>query len=377
MFTLCTDVIRRRLAGFNRCALLAALSVVSFTSAPAWTAEIQLRSECRARGPVVTLSDLADLSAADPQAAASLGAVELFPSPTAGRQRFVRVREIQDLLLLRGVNLAEHRFSGASQVAVLSTVEPARAAEPRPLMPAQARKAERQAGEAIVRYLQERVSNKEQWTVNAPLDATAARAVANAGARIAVRGGADPWVGSQRFELTVDTPDGPQAFPVDAQVSVPSATVAAARSLPRGAVIRAEDVRIQKAAPGENPSEGFHSPSEVIGQETTRAVAEGKALDRDSLRPPLAIRRGEVVTVYARNSGIRVRTTARAREDGSVGDLITIESLLDRKPYTVRVCGIQEAEVFGRATQADGATAAGPVRVGNEMPIHPQGSNWR
>ena len=43
---------------------------------------------------------------------------------------------------------------------------------------------------------------------------------------------------------------------------------------------------------------------------------------------------------------MQVRTTARAREDGSQGDLITVESLTERKPFFARVCGPQEVEVL-------------------------------
>ena len=51
---------------------------------------------------------------------------------------------------------------------------------------------------------------------------------------------------------------------------------------------------------------------------------------RTSIRRPVVVRRGDAVTLYARSAGLRVRTTVRAREDGGVGDLITVESLDDR-----------------------------------------------
>jgi hypothetical protein len=58
------------------------------------------------------------------------------------------------------------------------------------------------------------------------------------------------------------------------------------------------------------------------------------------------------VTVFARCPGVRVRTTGRALEDGALGDLVTIESLADRKSFFARVCGPQEVEVFAGAGQA-------------------------
>ena len=94
--------------------LAIALAAVSSLQA----AEIRLRPQCAASGPLVKLSDVAEIVTADKHKADALAAVELFPTPAAPQQRFVRIRELQDLLLLRGVNLVEHQFSGPSQVTV-------------------------------------------------------------------------------------------------------------------------------------------------------------------------------------------------------------------------------------------------------------------
>ena len=37
------------------------------------------------------------------------------------------------------------------------------------------------------------------------------------------------------------------------------------------------------------------------------------------------------MTIYSRTAGIQVRVTARVREDGAMGDLVTIESLAQRR----------------------------------------------
>src|SRR5690348_10455719 len=86
----------------------------SFTLA----AELQLRGECDCSTGLVRLADVAEIHASDPAEAKSLGEIELFPAPAAGNKAFVRAREIQDLLALRGINLSRHRLSGASQIEV-------------------------------------------------------------------------------------------------------------------------------------------------------------------------------------------------------------------------------------------------------------------
>lgn len=338
-------------------ALAAVASVLAALLALHWAtkvqaAEIQLHSDCRARGAVVTLGDVAQVASADAQEAARLNAIELFPAPPPGRQRFVRLREIQDLLMVRGMGLSRHRFSGSSVVAVQAASEPARFSEPRALSPTAVKNAERIVGEAIARYLREQAGSNEAWIVAAALDGNVARAIGAGASRMFVRGGAAPWLGTQRFEITVETVDQPQSFLVEACVSKPAMVVVTARSVARGATLRPDDLALRHAASGEDAYNGFHAIGEVVGMETTRALGEGHALDRETLRAPLAVRRGEMVTVHARSAGLRVRTTARTRDDGSIGDLVAVESLADRKTFTARVCGIQEVEVFARAVQA-------------------------
>jgi flagella basal body P-ring formation protein FlgA len=329
-------------------------------------AEMQLRANCQAQGTIVRLGDVADVLATDPQESKALAGLELFPAPAPGQQRTLRVRELQDLLAMRRVNLAAHRFSGSSQT-VISSAGDQNKADPRPLSPSMVRRAERLVSEAVVRYLQQQVSSKESWNASVSLSESQARAIPMEARDITVRGGARPWVGKQQFELIVGAPAQATRLPVTVEVALRAPVVVVTASLPRGAVIRTADVQVQPDQSGEDRGEACHSLDEVVGRELTRAVAAGVVLQPQYLRTPILVRRGEVVTVYARSGGVRVRITARAKDEGSLGDLITVESLLNRKPYTARVSGIQEAEVYARALQAAPAAVenapAGPANA--------------
>ena len=345
-------------------AVLTVLAVRAFATGSAPAAELRLRSQCRSDGTIVTLGDLAEIFAADRQQADALAAVELFPAPSASRQRFVRVREIQDLLLSRGINLAEHRFSGSSQVTILGA-EPVRIERERPLSSSEQRIANRRISDAVVQYLQQHpgISADLPRIVEVDVDESRARLAASPEHRISITGGTPPWTGRQQFEVTLDTPDGPVRFALAAQITAPVARVVALRSLPKGTILGAADVAVQRQTMRQKSAEGFYSVDEVIGKETTQAIAKGAMLQPQMVQAPLLVRRRDVVTVTARNSGIRVRTLARAREDGSLGELILVESPLDRKTYYARVGGIREVEIFGRSIQASGAGAEGPSQM--------------
>jgi flagella basal body P-ring formation protein FlgA len=329
-----------------------ALLVISWAAVSACReasgAEFQLRPQCQSRGGVITLGDVADVFGVDPRQAERLAGVELLPAPPAGQSRFVRVREIQDILLARGLNLAEHRFSGANQVMIGGVVE----AKADRSGPVDMKRAVRVVREGIVRYLQEEGAPREATELEFQLTDAQARSVLKSSSRVAFSGGRSPWTGAQKIHVTATSIEETVPFVLDVEVSTPPQVVVAAKGLPRGVIVRPEDVVLTSAIPASEQGDAIRSLDEVVGRETTRAVAEGRMFDRSVLRSPVMVRRGDVVTVFARSAGIRVRTLARARDEGGVGDLISVESLQERKAYFARVSGAHEVEVYAHATQA-------------------------
>lgn len=315
----------------------------------AQAAELQVRRDCQTRGTMVTLGDVVEILTNDAAEREQLAGIELFPAPPAGAKRFVRAREIQDMLLVQGVNLGEHQFSGSSQITVTGTNAQERNTGAMPL--SLVKKAEGRVNEAIAGFLNAYAGAKT-WNVQAALDGRQARLVAAAD-RIAVCGGVAPWQGSQRFEVTTQCPTGATRFDVLAQVTVAPSVVVLTRPVGRGEMISAADVELAPGGPDDVEAVVFHSVDEVVGKEVRQAMSAGKPVMRDAVQAPVVVRRGEVVTVYARSSGIRVRTVARAREEGGMGDLITVESLDNRKSFFARVCGVQEVEIFAQAVKTE------------------------
>lgn len=341
------------------------LALVASCAGAAGAAELRLRDRCETGATVVALGDLAEVFGGDPQEVQSLQSIELFPTPAAGQRRYVKLRELEDLLVLRGVNTAACRFSGAAQVEIVRASPAARGPETRATT-SMAKRAERLVREAIVRHLQEHAGKDEPWSVEVVIDEQDATALSSAGDRLVASGGKPFWTGEQQFDLTLETAQGRAVVPVRATVSLPAAVVVALRAIPRGSLVQATDVALDRGASSGGDQGGFRSVGDVIGREATRAIPAGKVIEQDYLRSPILVRRGQAVTVHARAAGIHVRTTARARDDGGQGDLVSVESLLDRKAYHARVCGIQEVEVYARAVAArdgpEGETSEGKER---------------
>jgi flagella basal body P-ring formation protein FlgA len=141
-----------------------------------------------------------------------------------------------------------------------------------------------------------------------------------------------------------------------------STAVVALRALRKGDVIRASDVQLQSV---ETPSAGAAvNIEDVVGQQVMRATALGSSIATADLQPPVLVQKNEIVTVYARTRGIQVRTSAKALQPGAKGEIIALESLLDRNAqFTARVVGNKEVEIL-----------AGPPMVTSPAAPRPQTS---
>lgn len=351
-------------------------------------AEIRLRHECRASGSLVRLSDVAEVLSSDSRQGKELGNIELFPTPQSGQKRFVRAREIQDALQLRGVNLAEHRISGASQVEILLASEPAAPAAPMAISSAALRQAKRAVRDAIVDHLRRTVSASDPWDVDFDFNEDQVRQIAGAEKDLQVVGGVSPYVGAQQFIISAASKPQSVQLRIEARVTLPPQSVIAVRSLPRGAIIHISDVKLERGRPGDKNDDAFTRLEDVVGKEVARSLAGGQPVRQDAVHAPLVVRKGDVVTVYARQSGLVVRTTGRSRDDASVGDVITIQSLLSpTQTYFARASGVQQVEIFAHAIDASttgresnmsaAAEKAAPEKMLNESAGFPRTGSER
>ncbi len=342
-------------------ATITASAAVGCCTAMLRAAEIHFHPTCRVEGGLVLLGDLADIYDANPEEAAKLKKIDLMPAPAVREKRVVRAREVQDLLNLRGVNPTGHRFTGASQVTITSFADaPAAPTKKATYLNVPLQQVTACVRKAVEKYLDDKTGNETEWQIKFDLKTDQAIQLAPAGDSLTVDGGQSPWTGLQNLTLAFESTDGPVSLPLSVQVTPPPSVVVTTQALPRGAIIKATDVRLQTGKTIEGSVYVYTSLDEVVGKEASRALVEGQILDEQVVKRPLLVERGDVITVYARTSGLRVRTTARAVEAGGEGDLIRVESMTDRKSYYARVSGPQEVEVYAHAQTASSESASRP-----------------
>ena len=127
--------------------------------------------------------------------------------------------------------------------------------------------------------------------------------------------------------------------------------VVANRPIERGSIIRASDVEL-RSQHGRVPAQAFGSTDLVVGMLAQRSIRPDSVLLSSHVKAPLLVERGETVKVYARTAGIQVRTFATVKQDGSMGELVQVETLDKRVRFVARVIGRGELEVY--ATGASG-----------------------
>ena len=181
---------------------------------------------------------------------------------------------------------------------------------------------------------------------------------------ITVEGGRSPWTGPQSFVITVPAAKATLRVTVDGRSVVAAdggrghAVARQGHDHPADRRALAGRTRRPKAMP-----RSFSRWTRSIGKEVTKQIGEGQILDDHSVRPQVLVRRGEIITVYARTAGIQVRVSARSRDEGAMGDLVTVESLTKRETYFARVTGPQACDVFAHAITTVEDVAARPANA--------------
>lgn len=115
----------------------------------------------------------------------------------------------------------------------------------------------------------------------------------------------------------------------------------------RGQILSADDVSREERWIG--PELACVAPDDAIGNAAKAALDAGQIVTVNDIQSPVAIKRGDLVTVTSISGGVLVRATARARSGATVGELVDLETLepdrKHRRTFTARACGRGQAVV--------------------------------
>ena len=126
-------------------------------------------------------------------------------------------------------------------------------------------------------------------------------------------------------------------IPMTVQIKRLVRVAVVARSLePRRGLVP-EDVRLEQRPISEVPPDALTDAGDLADLEVLRPVQPGEVLTPRAVRPKLAVKRGELVTLLLEGSGFRITTQGQASEDGRRGDSVRVMNLSSKREVMGRV----------------------------------------
>ncbi|MCL2303747.1 MAG: flagellar basal body P-ring formation chaperone FlgA [Planctomycetaceae bacterium] len=229
------------------------------------------------------------------------------------------------------------------------------------------RKIEKELTDALSVYLNRcttdgKAGNEIPWKIKLQLTPQQIKAIADGEKITGMYGGKNPLVGTQEFqaELQKINPATGRKTLVrfTAEIDLPPKVVVARRALQKGKLLNENDIRVEYQD-NLKGTDYFSQPHEVLGKAAASNVPEGAVLTSRSVQKPILVKKGEVVTVVAKNAGVTVTSTGKALEDGTEGDLIMVDQLLKPTPEKGRSAITQKTD----STFAAKVASIGTVEV--------------
>lgn len=134
-------------------------------------------------------------------------------------------------------------------------------------------------------------------------------------------------------------------WPVAMYVRRNAEVVVVKKRVAPGQKVSSEDLAIENREITRLPGDVFESTDEAIGMIASSGLAPGQLLLRRELRQTPVLRRGGAVVAKLKTGRIQMETTARAMEDGAVGERILIENLESKRTFYAIVLDSKTVEV--------------------------------
>jgi flagella basal body P-ring formation protein FlgA len=295
----------------------------------------------------IRLADLCELRGFDGPVGRQLAELVVGEAPPPGGSRVIHLEMIRSALGAGGANMATVTLCGSTQCAV---TRPSNVAEPEltsraaststsgagsrdvagvPAPPEGPRTLRQavidQINEALARY---------GGRAEVVFDRTSTQALDLSGPTYSfkVRRRGNSPLGLVQLEVDV-VAEGErlQTVPVVAQVSMVRPSLVARRSINQGGVIQSHDVELVQLTFSRTDKLGIDDTAQVIGQRAKQFISAGSLIDSSMIESVPLVMRGQLVTLTSVAGAVRVLTTAKAIEDGLLGETITVRAADDKR----------------------------------------------
>lgn len=95
----------------------------------------------------------------------------------------------------------------------------------------------------------------------------------------------------------------------------------------RNTLLTENDITLEKLNINRLSSGYFDDIEQIRGQVLTQNLSKGAVLTKHHLKRPMAINRGQTVTLIAKNAAIEVRAEGKAMSKGAIGERIKVKNM--------------------------------------------------
>ena len=118
---------------------------------------------------------------------------------------------------------------------------------------------------------------------------------------------------------------------VPVSVSLFGDVVVAARPLPRSHLLTAADLKLARRDLAQLHAGYYSNIDQLVGKQAGRNIALDTAVSSLLVKEPLAVRRGQRISLVATAGGLEVRMTGEAMSDGTAGERIRVRNLHSKR----------------------------------------------
>jgi len=314
----------------------------------------------------IRLDDVCVLNGFTAAVETTLKDVDLGDAPSPGELLIIEQKTIREAVRGAGVNMATVTVSGAGRCEVTRPSAPSvtppensdtthhteagsAATTPATVSPPRTSGAtERTLRQAVIDFFDdelERYNGRAEITFDRASEQMLGLSEPTYTFRVRRRGG--PPLGLVPVEVDVLT-DGAvaQRVPFVVSVSMVRRVVVAHRPINQGAIVNAGDVETMELRFNHIDKIGLSASTRLIGQRAKRFITAGSMIDLTCVESVPLVVRGQLVTLESVAGGVKVVTTAKAAEDGLLGQTITVRATDNRRvEFDALVVGVGRVRI--------------------------------
>jgi flagella basal body P-ring formation protein FlgA len=315
-------------------AAMVALSLLFLASAAFAKVSVVVPPENTVNGPRIILGDIAAIgqdTEADKGLAELLEKADLGPSPLPGQKLTLRRQQFESRLTSSGAPVNDAFWLIPDTVTLTGTGQETDAGQIRQI---------------IAEYLArtEPYSSGEHQILSVNSQSAPALPPGNVEYRFSPQPSSNPNYLSGTIFFTVNGEEAAR-LRVTAQIDLQVKAVVAVRDLPRGHILSEEDLS-ESLTPFAKAKGALTEAAQAAGQTLKVGLRAGSPVHDRDLEKAFMITKGETVTIIAQSGSLKVTALGQAKENGALGQTITVMNMDSKKNISARVIGPSQVEVI-------------------------------